>query len=80
MSQESGGGRAPRRSPALRIGCAGWSLRTGQAVLAPGDGTHLERYARVFDAVEINSSSTARIVRRATRAGRSRYPRDSASR
>lgn len=56
MSQKSGSAQAARRVPTLRIGCAGWSLRAEQAVLAPGDGTHLERYARVFDAVEINSS------------------------
>jgi len=56
MSQESGGARAAWSIPTLRIGCAGWSLRTEHAALAPGNGTHLERYAEVFDAVEINSS------------------------
>jgi uncharacterized protein YecE (DUF72 family) len=40
----------------LRTGCAGWSVTAEHAALAPGEGTHLERYARVFDAVEINSS------------------------
>lgn len=44
------------RSAVLRIGCAGWSLSTAQGALAPGEGSHLERYARLFDAVEINSS------------------------
>ena len=38
------------------VGTAGWSLpRTVQAHFA-GDGSHLERYARVFHAVEINST------------------------
>ena len=46
---------APRR-PRLRIGCAGWSLPAREATLAFGEGGHLERYALVFDAVEINSS------------------------
>jgi uncharacterized protein YecE (DUF72 family) len=39
-----------------RIGCAGWGISTAQAELFPGEGTHLERYARRFNAVEINSS------------------------
>lgn len=39
-----------------RIGCAGWSIRSTQADFFPGDGTHLARYARRFNAVEINSS------------------------
>lgn len=40
----------------LRIGCAGWSLSSDLAVQFPGEGSHLERYARVFNAAEINSS------------------------
>jgi uncharacterized protein YecE (DUF72 family) len=56
MSQGRVGAGASRGIPTLRIGCAGWSLRAEQAALAPSDGSHLERYARVFDAVEINSS------------------------
>ena len=44
-------------TPAVpRIGCAGWSIATAQTDLFPGGGTHLERYARRFNAVEINSS------------------------
>jgi uncharacterized protein YecE (DUF72 family) len=40
----------------LRIGCAGWSLpRSEQANFAEA-GSHLERYASRFNAVEINSS------------------------
>jgi len=40
----------------IRVGCAGWSLpRSEQAEFREG-GSHLERYASRFDAVEINSS------------------------
>lgn len=38
------------------IGVAGWSLRKEHADLFPGAGSHLQRYASVFNAVEINSS------------------------
>ena len=41
---------------AIRIGCAGWSVTRASAHRFPGAGTHLERYAARFDAVEINSS------------------------
>ncbi len=40
----------------FRTGTAGWSIPTPVAADFPGDGTHLERYARRFNAVEINSS------------------------
>lgn len=40
----------------LRIGCAGWSLAKQVADDFPADGSHLQRYAAVFNAVEINSS------------------------
>lgn len=40
----------------VRVGCAGWALRAGDDSLLDGEGTHLERYARVFPATEINSS------------------------
>lgn len=39
-----------------RIGCAGWGIGRETAASFPGDGSHLERYARVLNAVEINSS------------------------
>jgi uncharacterized protein YecE (DUF72 family) len=39
-----------------RIGCAGWSIDRESAARFPVDGSHLERYARVLNAVEINSS------------------------
>lgn len=38
------------------IGCAGWSLGPGTRDEFPSEGTHLQRYASVFPAVEINSS------------------------
>lgn len=40
----------------IRIGCAGWALRREHAAEFPPPGTHLQRYAQRFDAVEINSS------------------------
>ncbi len=43
-------------APAPRIGCAGWSLPRAEWPHFPADGTHLMRYAAVFNAVEINSS------------------------
>jgi uncharacterized protein YecE (DUF72 family) len=39
-----------------RLGCAGWSISREAAPSFTGDGSHLERYAAVFNAVEINSS------------------------
>jgi uncharacterized protein YecE (DUF72 family) len=38
------------------IGCAGWTLPRGAVAEFPGPGTHLERYGRVFPAVEINTT------------------------
>ena len=38
------------------VGCAGWSLRKELADRFPPAGTHLQRYAARFGAVEINSS------------------------
>lgn len=40
----------------MRIGTAGWSIPKEQAEAFPAHGSHLERYAAVFNAVEINSS------------------------
>lgn len=42
--------------PAARVGTAGWSLPRLHAGDFPGEGSHLERYARALGAVEINSS------------------------
>lgn len=39
-----------------RVGCAGWSIPRAWAERFPGAGSHLERYARMLPAVEINSS------------------------
>jgi uncharacterized protein YecE (DUF72 family) len=43
----------PRR---IFIGTAGWSIPRASAHRFDDEGTHLERYARVFAGVEINSS------------------------
>ncbi len=40
----------------IRIGTAGWSIPRSAAALAPGEGSHLERYARTLACAEINSS------------------------
>lgn len=45
-----------RVSASIRIGCAGWSLSAENKPHFPEEGTHLERYARVFQIVEVNSS------------------------
>jgi uncharacterized protein YecE (DUF72 family) len=42
--------------PLWRVGCAGWSLPRAEQACFPAEGSHLERYAARFDAVEINSS------------------------
>ncbi|EPX63758.1 hypothetical protein D187_006167 [Cystobacter fuscus DSM 2262] len=42
--------------PTSLIGCAGWSLASAVAGFFPAGGSHLERYAQVLPAVEINSS------------------------
>ena len=41
---------------AVFIGCAGWNLRKEFADCFPSTGTHLDRYASLLNAVEINSS------------------------
>jgi uncharacterized protein YecE (DUF72 family) len=40
----------------IRIGCAGWSIPRVRAGAFPTEGSTLERYAQVFDCVEVNSS------------------------
>ena len=40
----------------VRIGTAGWGIPSAERPAFPQAGSHLERYAAVFDAVEINSS------------------------
>ena len=39
-----------------RIGCAGWALTQANQAKFSAEGTHLQRYAGRFNAVEINSS------------------------
>lgn len=40
----------------MPVGAAGWSIPAAVAAAVPGPGSHLERYARRFACVEINSS------------------------
>ena len=42
--------------PRLRIGTAGWSIPRDVSDAVPGEGTHLQRYAGLLAAAEINSS------------------------
>ena len=42
--------------PQLRIGCAGWTIPKQHAPSFTSSGSHLDRYAQRFNAVEINSS------------------------
>ena len=42
--------------PEYHVAIAGWGIRSEQAGLFEGDGSHLQRYASRFNAVEINSS------------------------
>lgn len=44
------------RTGICRIGCAGWTIPREVIAAFPEEGSHLERYAQVFGAVEINSS------------------------
>jgi uncharacterized protein YecE (DUF72 family) len=41
---------------AIRIATAGWSIPPQYAALFPASGSHLQRYAARFEAVEVNSS------------------------
>ena len=40
----------------MRIGTAGWNVPRDSAAAFPSEGTHLQRYARVFNCAEINTS------------------------
>ena len=44
------------RAGKVRIGCAGWTIPRSHAHVFPRGASVLERYARVFDAVEVNST------------------------
>ena len=46
----------PGHTQGVFIGTAGWSVPRACAERFPSQGTHLERYSGVFNAVEINSS------------------------
>ncbi len=46
----------PSRPPQLYLGCAGWAVPKASSGRFPEDGSHLQRYAQIFNAVEINSS------------------------
>ena len=40
----------------MQIGTAGWVIPQQSAERSAGEGSHLQRYARVMNCVEINSS------------------------
>ena len=42
--------------PRYRVGCAGWAIPKAHKSEFPDEGSHLQRYATRFPAVEINSS------------------------
>jgi len=46
----------PPSAPAVLVGCAGWTLPGPVQPVFPAEGSHLQRYAGRFPAVEINSS------------------------
>ncbi len=46
----------PKTTVMIRIGTAGWSIPRAFSDQLPGEGSHLQRYARSFNAAEINSS------------------------
>ena len=50
--------RVPRQQMGtpVRVGTAGWSIPRAVSDRFPGEGSHLERYARVFRCAEINST------------------------
>lgn len=50
------GAEAPVPAGPIRVGTAGWSIPGIHAEHFPSGGSHLERYARVLPAVEINTS------------------------
>lgn len=47
---------SPRVQPAVRVGCAGWSIPSQHAHLFGEGDSHLARYATRFDVAEINST------------------------
>ena len=45
-----------RAAPVVYVGCAGWSIPSAHAAAFDAGSSQLERYAKVFNGVEINSS------------------------
>lgn len=45
----------PQLPSPIHLGCAGWNIRREHSHRFQGSGTHLQRYASLFNAVEINS-------------------------
>ncbi len=56
MVTVQGSQTAETGSHAARVGCAGWSIPPRYAHQAATLGSHLQRYSRVFNCCEINSS------------------------
>jgi uncharacterized protein YecE (DUF72 family) len=57
IDSASAGPGAPQQAlQGICLGCAGWSIPGALADLFPAHGSQLERYGKVFGAVEINSS------------------------
>ena len=50
------GASAPRAPAGVRIGTAGWTIPRDTATAFAGEGSHLQRVARVLGCAEINSS------------------------
>lgn len=46
----------PPARPQVCLGCAGWAVPKASSGRFPEDGSHLQRYAQIFNGVEINSS------------------------
>ena len=42
-------------TPPVRIGTAGWGIPRAQAAAFPGEGSHLERYARVAKVAKLSA-------------------------
>jgi uncharacterized protein YecE (DUF72 family) len=56
MASVRNGRRSRLTAGEVWIGCAGWTVPAQHASLFPPSGSHLERYAQRFTAVEIDSS------------------------
>ena len=46
----------PHMPGRIFVGTAGWSIPRASTHRCPGDGTHLQRYSRIFRCAEVNSS------------------------